>query len=181
MGFVSSKLRRNVEVDNAVHFRLLRTLRRGPRSLHELADLHEVRLPTMSRTVTVLQSRGWVNRTRSEDDRRTVFTSLTEDGRRALEHVERLAIDRASELLACLSDEEDRKLHEGLQALYRIVIEQLGTNYEEGGTPPPMAGCGDSEAHTDADAGADSGAADGAHTGAATRRDNRISEREASE
>ncbi|MFW5807226.1 MAG: MarR family transcriptional regulator, partial [Spirochaetota bacterium] len=78
MGFVSSKLRRNVEVDNAVHFRLLRTLRRGPRSLHELADLHEVRLPTMSRTVTVLQSRGWVNRTRSEDDRRTVFTSLTE-------------------------------------------------------------------------------------------------------
>ena len=146
MGFVSSRLRENsAGVDNHVHFRLLRTLRRGPRSLHELAELHGVRLPTISRTVSVLEARGWVARTRSTDDRRTVFASVTEAGREALSTVERLAIDRASELLACLSAQEHEQLHAGLSALYRVVLEQLGTQYEEGPELPPLPGCSEGE------------------------------------
>ncbi|NBF41312.1 MAG: MarR family transcriptional regulator [Spirochaetes bacterium] len=145
MGFVSSRLRRNAGVDNPVHFRLLRTLRRGPRSLHELAELHEVKLPTMSRTVSVLEGRGWISRTRSPEDRRTVYAGITDAGRHALEGVETLAIERASELLACLTEEENTQLHEGLSALYRVVLERLGTHYEDGSGPPPMSGCADGE------------------------------------
>lgn len=139
MGFVSSRLRQNVGVDNPVHFRLLRTLRRGPRNLHELAELHEVKLPTMSRTVSVLEERGWVERTRSHYDRRTVFADITNEGRTALEHVEALAIDRASELLTCLTDEETTRLHQGLEALHRVVRERLGTHYEDRNHPAPIS------------------------------------------
>jgi DNA-binding MarR family transcriptional regulator len=149
MGFVASRLRRNAGVDNPVHFRLLRTLRRGPRSLHELAELHGVKLPTMSRTVSVLEGRGWVSRTRSRDDRRTVFASITDEGRAALERVEQLAIDRASELLACLSDEENDHLHAGLEALYRVVLERLGSHYEDGSEVPTLSGCADQGEETE--------------------------------
>lgn len=149
MGFVSSRLRQNAGVDNPVHFRLLRTLRRGPRSLHELAELHEVKLPTMSRTVSVLEARGWITRTRSRDDRRTVYATVTDSGREALEAVETLAIERASELLACLTEEENTSLHEGLAALYRVVLERLGTHYEDGGDAPALPGCGESGGTTE--------------------------------
>jgi DNA-binding MarR family transcriptional regulator len=131
MGYVTSELRRSAAVDNPVHFRLLRTLRRGSRTLHDLAELHSVRLPTMSRTVSVMEGHGWLRRRRSTEDRRTVFVELTPAGEEALGAVEEMAIRRASNLLNCLSDEENEALHTGLGALYRVVQEQLGVRYEE--------------------------------------------------
>lgn len=143
MGYVTSELRRSAPVDNPVHFRLLRTLRRGPRTLHELAELHSVRLPTMSRTVSVMEGRGWLDRERSTEDRRTVFVSLTTAGADSLEVVEKMAIERASTLLNCLSESEATALHTGLEALHRVVQEHLGTHYEERSDPAEEPGCGD--------------------------------------
>ncbi len=141
MGFVSSELRRNSPVDNSVHFRLLRTLRRGRRSLHELAEQQGVRLPTMSRTVSVLEKRGWVERIRSDEDRRTVFACITETGTTVLQEVEEMAARRAADLLACLPNEELEKLNSGLATLFEVVREQLGTSAEEGGEQAPVHGC----------------------------------------
>lgn len=143
MGYVTSELRRSAPVDNPVHFRLLRTLRRGSRTLHELAELHSVRLPTMSRTVSVMEGRGWLDRQRSTEDRRTVIVSLTSSGEESLEVVEKMAIERASQLLDCLSDNEAEALHTGLEALYQVVQEHLGTHYEEGDGPTEKPGCSD--------------------------------------
>jgi DNA-binding MarR family transcriptional regulator len=143
MGFVSSRLRRASEVNNPVHFRLLRTLRRSSRTLHDLAELHAVRLPTMSRTVSVLERRGWISRERSTEDRRTVYAVITETGLAALAEVENMAIERATELLACLTDEENARLQEGLQALHRVVQEQFGSQFEDAHAPPPEPGCAD--------------------------------------
>jgi DNA-binding MarR family transcriptional regulator len=131
IGYVTSEIRRSGPVDNPVHFGLLRTLRRGSRTLHELAELHSVRLPTMSRTVTVMEERGWLRRERSQEDRRSVNVSLTASGRTALGTVEELAIRRASTLLEALGEEESRALHHGLEALYRVVRRELGVSYEE--------------------------------------------------
>ena len=145
MGFVSSDLRRNSPVDNSVHFRLLRTLRRGRRSLHQLADQQGVRLPTMSRTVSVLENRGWVERVRSEEDRRTVFACITDDGTAVLNEVEVMAVHRAADLLACLPEKELENLRSGLATLYEVVREHLGDAVEEGtgnGNPP---GCKERE------------------------------------
>jgi DNA-binding MarR family transcriptional regulator len=143
MGYVTSELRRNAPVDNPVHFRLLRTLRRGRRTLHELAELHSVRLPTMSRTVSVMEGRGWLDRERSTEDRRTVFVSLTPSGEESLEVVEKMAIDRASTLLNRLSESEVTALHSGLKALHRVVQEHLGMRFEEGVEPAKEPGCGE--------------------------------------
>lgn len=139
MGYVTSELRRSGPVDNPVHFRLLRTLRRGRRTLHELAELHSVRLPTMSRTVSVIEARGWVRRERSTEDRRTVFVTLTSPGSGVLQEVEEMAVRRASKLLNCLSEGESRALHEGLSALHRIVQEELGAQQEERADPEHVA------------------------------------------
>jgi DNA-binding MarR family transcriptional regulator len=145
MGFVSSELRRHSPIENSVHFRLLRILRRSRRNLHELADQQGVRLPTMSRTVSVLESRGWVKRIRSEEDRRTVFAAITGAGEAVLQEVEELAARRAAELLACLPADELQNLRSGLATLHEVVREQLGSNAEEGAMDSSAPGCREEE------------------------------------
>jgi DNA-binding MarR family transcriptional regulator len=147
MGFVSSELRRNSPVDNSVHFRLLRTLRRGQCSLHQLAEQHGVRLPTMSRTVSVLEKRGWLERLRSNEDRRTVYAVITPEGEKVLGEVEEMALNRTSELLACLPKGELEKLHSGLSTLFEVVREQLGSGAEEGAVEG-VRGCKEDENET---------------------------------
>lgn len=131
MGHVSSDLRRNSNIDNPVHFRLLRTLRRSRRSLHELAGQHGVRLPTMSRTVSVLEKRSWIERIRSEEDRRTVYAVITDTGKEVLEHAEWTAVRRVTELLDSMPENEVESLRSGLSALYKVVSEQIGLEAKE--------------------------------------------------
>jgi DNA-binding MarR family transcriptional regulator len=145
MGYVSSELRRSSPIENSVHFRLMRALRRGQRKLHELAEMHSVRLPTMSRTVSVLEGRGWVDRRRSTEDRRTVYVTMTETGEEVLQRVEKMAIARASELLACMSDADVAALQQGLTALHSVIRDHIGIHPDEGEVPPDVAGCTDKE------------------------------------
>ena len=62
------------------HFPVLMSLRRRPHNVSELAERLEVSLPSMSKTVTALVKRGWVERVRSKEDRRIVQLHLTDDG-----------------------------------------------------------------------------------------------------
>lgn len=140
MGYVSSELRRSSPIDNPVHFRLLRALRRGSRNLHELAEMHQVRLPTMSRTVSVLEGRGWVERTRSTDDRRTVYVGITAEGDQVLSQVEKMAIKRTSSLLTCMPGDSVESLRKGLDELTTVMHEQLGIHPEEGVMSPDEPG-----------------------------------------
>jgi DNA-binding MarR family transcriptional regulator len=145
MGYVSSELRRSSPVETAIHFRLLRALRQSARNLHELASMHSVRLPTMSRTVSVLEGRGWLVRERSTKDRRTVYVSITEEGSRVLAEVEKMAIHRASDLLSCVSREDLEHLQRGMDALYRTIRDQLGMSPEDDTLAPDVSGCKESE------------------------------------
>ena len=54
------------------HFPVLINLRRRAYNVSELAERLEVSLPSMSKTVTALVKRGWVERVRSQEDRRVV-------------------------------------------------------------------------------------------------------------
>lgn len=141
MAFVASELRRNSPVDNHVHFRLLRTLRRNQRSLHVLAENHGVRLPTMSKTVSVLENRGWVERVRSTTDRRTVHVGLTSQGESVLEQVEKHAITRTTQLLKCLPVQDLSNLQSGLQALHEVVQSKPGTSVDDCATDTDFSGC----------------------------------------
>jgi len=88
-----------------------------------------------------MESRGWVRRDRSTEDRRTVHVTLTDSGLQALVEVEEMAIRRASMLLDCLSEAENLQLHDGLRALFGVVQEELGAHFEEQLHPEEAPGC----------------------------------------
>ena len=121
MDFVISHLRRNSPIDTGIHFGLLRAMKESPRALHELAALHSVRMPTMSRTVATLEHRGWVTRTRSETDRRSITVEITAEGISVLETVRSMARTRVDELLNQLTSDERDALAAGIQALKRVT------------------------------------------------------------
>jgi DNA-binding MarR family transcriptional regulator len=126
MGLVSCEIRRRTPVESPAHFLLLRRLREGDASLHELAEAHSVRLPTMSRTVSVLERRGWVERTRAAGDRRTVLAHITDTGRAVLKDAEAVAVGRAAAILRDLDEDEMKQLSDGLRPLYRLIYEEAG-------------------------------------------------------
>jgi DNA-binding MarR family transcriptional regulator len=56
----------------------------GPQSLGDLADALGVRAPTITKTVARMETQGFLSRTASADDGRSVIISLTAPGREAL-------------------------------------------------------------------------------------------------
>jgi DNA-binding MarR family transcriptional regulator len=100
-----------------VHCGLLVALSKHPHNLTELAETHAVSLPTMSSTISTLEERGWVTRTRTADDRRVVLVELTAEGEAILEDLTSSVADRVSELLAGLSPAQCEQIVESLELL----------------------------------------------------------------
>ena len=97
----------------------------GDKSLTQLAEIEQVRLPTMSRLVSELEREGLVERTPSSTDRRSVRIGATALGRERLDmgrtrrlrrltaslarrtEAERTLLARAAEILAEIGAEVD--------------------------------------------------------------------------
>ncbi len=114
---VAADLRNSKRSMKLAHVGLLGTVARKPRSLGELSDFHAVSLPTMSKTITTIESLGWVVRSRSEADRRVVMVEATAAGRAALKKVHDSAIGSISEALDSLTGTQRQKLSDGLKIL----------------------------------------------------------------
>jgi DNA-binding MarR family transcriptional regulator len=112
-------------VVDPAHFPILRSLRRRAYNVSELAERFEVSLPSMSKTVTALVKRGWVERVRSQEDRRVVQLHLTDDGRAILGEMREHAENAVTALLGPLSPEQRERLSAGLDALYAALGESL--------------------------------------------------------
>jgi DNA-binding MarR family transcriptional regulator len=117
MRTVGSQLRQSAQLPVPAHFGLLFMLAEGPHNLSELAEKHNVTLPTMSSTISTLVERSWVQRTQSEHDRRQISISLTPAGRTMLDTVQAHAENRLAEILAPISDQELDQLITGLSVL----------------------------------------------------------------
>jgi DNA-binding MarR family transcriptional regulator len=102
------------------HFRLLGMLSHRNWTLTELADKQAVSPPTMSNTITTLEERGWVTRTRSAEDRRSVVIQATEEGRKILEETHTRAESYIAALLEPLDPAEQDILAQGLTVLRRV-------------------------------------------------------------
>lgn len=113
------------------HFRVLGMLSHRAWTLSELAEIQAVSLPTMSSTITTLEERGWVTRTRPPDDRRVVRVELTAEGQRVIEQTHQHAEERLAQLLAPLPQEDREQLLKGLEIL-RTVFQGSITPEEEG-------------------------------------------------
>ncbi|MBX3004855.1 MAG: MarR family transcriptional regulator [Anaerolineales bacterium] len=102
------------------HFRILRILSRGGSTPSALAKALDVSLPSMSASLQTLVERGWLDRRRSEQDRRIIELSLSRRGAQVLAEENERAMKWTASLLEGLSEQELRKVDEGLDAFYHL-------------------------------------------------------------
>ena len=92
----------------------------GPRSLGELAEVEQVRPPTMSRIVAGLVRAGLVRRRKTEDGRR-VRLEATAEGARILQEGRRRRVESLAQALSSLSSEDREKLRESIDHLEKVI------------------------------------------------------------
>lgn len=95
----------------------------GPRSLSELADAEQVRLPTMSRIVAGLEGARLVQRRRTEDKRR-VRLEATARGEKILQEGRKRRVELLATALQSMDKAEVSKLGE-LAGLLEEVLQKL--------------------------------------------------------
>jgi DNA-binding MarR family transcriptional regulator len=96
---------------------VLNTLSSEPARIGDLAALGGVTQPGMSQLVSRLEGAGLVQRTRSDQDARVTVVEITAEGRSALERVNRERNRVLGVHLERLSDEEVRRIRDGLSPL----------------------------------------------------------------
>jgi DNA-binding MarR family transcriptional regulator len=100
--------------------RCLAALEAGPRTLGALAGQHDVAPPTMSRLVTTLVERGWVERKTDPADRRQAMLSVSPAGAAIRRAMSRRLAELLAERLAELPADERSALDRALDGLARI-------------------------------------------------------------
>lgn len=103
--------------------RILSILKMQPQiSQRELSYLLDMRQQSLSELLKKLESRGFIQRTPSEDDRRVVMITLTEEGKQAAEDAGEPTF-RTDSIFDCLSEEELR--------LFEGILDRLTASLEE--------------------------------------------------
>ncbi|HMM94927.1 MarR family transcriptional regulator [Phycicoccus sp.] len=121
---ISRRVRFESTTDVAPHqFSVLIRLEDGPRTPKELADIERVSAPSMSRTVTGLVERGYVDRADDPTDGRQVILSLTAEGRRTVRETRRRRDQWLATRLERLTDDERALLADAAALLERVSAE----------------------------------------------------------
>ncbi len=101
-------------------------------NLSELAEQHAVSLPTMSSTVSKLVAAGWVERQRSQQDRRVVMLALTPAGHAVMQEIGEKLVAQVAEQLTVIPGSDLKTLEDGLAILQTVfapfVIKNSGAS-----------------------------------------------------
>lgn len=97
--------------------------REEPRNMTAVARALNVTTGTLTISMNSLVKKGYVQRVRSEEDRRVVLVSLTEKGRNAFDHHKRFHEQMIDHVVAGLSDEEKQVLQKSLHQLNGFFVE----------------------------------------------------------
>ncbi|MDE7179146.1 MAG: MarR family transcriptional regulator [Lachnospiraceae bacterium] len=89
----------------------------GAKNMTSVARELEVTTGTLTISVNSLVKKGYVDRSRSEEDRRVVLVSLSGKGKKAYLHHQRFHQEMIAAVLQDLSDEEQRILEQALVKL----------------------------------------------------------------
>lgn len=138
MRILAADLRRLGQLLAPVHFQLLAHLYEGPSNLGDLAQWIAVSPPTVSRTITTLEERGWVQRTPSSQDGRVVLVALTPEGQAAVEAMKEAAVRQVAGYLVSLTEDELNALVNS-SALLRRVVEHAQTAEPAGAASRPAS------------------------------------------
>lgn len=85
-----------------------------PRNMSEIAKRLSVTVGTLTTNMNGLEKKGYVIRTRSEDDRRVVLITLTERGRKAFFHHRDFHKQMIKAVVGGLDEDEKRVLYKCL-------------------------------------------------------------------
>jgi DNA-binding MarR family transcriptional regulator len=102
------------------HFRVLGALSARNCNISELAEHQDVSLPSMSATVQTLVERGWLERDRSEDDRREVTLRMTDEGSRVLAAEHRRLTEWVAAKLESLDVKDVKRVERALDILLSL-------------------------------------------------------------
>jgi DNA-binding MarR family transcriptional regulator len=100
-------------------------------SLGELAEHEQISSPTVSRSISTLEDRGWAQRRVSSQDRRVVLAEITQQGEAVLKSLQASAEGRVLEMLKPLSPGETRDLAIGLPVLRKVFEQDLNCEIED--------------------------------------------------
>lgn len=97
-----------------------------PKSMSAVAKLMSVTTGTLTKSMDGLSEKGYVNRERGKKDKRIVFVSLTEKGRRAFYHHETFHRDMIAKIKDGINEQETTvliyvlaKLNDYFNSIYR--------------------------------------------------------------
>jgi DNA-binding MarR family transcriptional regulator len=123
MRSLAADVRKSGHTLSPSHFRILAMLHERSWSLGELADHEQISSPTVSRSISTLEERGWAQRKVSREDRRVVLAEITQQGEAVLQSLQASAEECVIEKLRFLTANDARALVSGL-SLLREVFEQ---------------------------------------------------------
>lgn len=86
-----------------------------PRTMTEVANDLNITVGTLTTAITKLVKKGYVERTRGEEDRRSVMIALTRKGKLAYRVHEKFHQDMINETIKGLADEEEEVLIRSLE------------------------------------------------------------------
>jgi len=103
----------------------LSVLLSGPKTISELAESEQVRLPTMTRIVSGLEELGLARRVPHPTDRRSVLVEMTDTGAETIAAGRRLRVERLARTLRDLDAADLAHVDEALDVLERVTLEVL--------------------------------------------------------
>lgn len=96
------------------------------RTMGELADILQVRPPTVSKTIARLAAQGLLERRAGTEDHRQVRVHLTDDGRTRAASIEAIRDGLEEEIVAGLDAKDRRRLRKLLRKLGRNLAGRMG-------------------------------------------------------
>ena len=97
-----------------------------PKNMTTVAKLLSVTTGTLTISMNSLVKKGYVQRVRSEEDRRVVLVSLTEKGKRAFDHHKRFHDEMIRQVLKGLDGQEQEILRKALLNLMDFFEKRKG-------------------------------------------------------
>jgi DNA-binding MarR family transcriptional regulator/GNAT superfamily N-acetyltransferase len=94
---------------------------RGPMTAAVLGQVLGLDPGYLSRILKKFDSRNLIQRSRSDDDRRQVFLSLTDAGRAAFEPLNKASADQIGAMLSKLSDADQNRLVQAMAVVERLI------------------------------------------------------------
>lgn len=95
-----------------------------PRTMTEVANDLGITVGTLTTAITKLVKKGYVERTRGEEDRRAVMIALTRKGKLAYRVHDKFHQEMISETIGGLTDEEEEVLVKSLDKINKFFMEK---------------------------------------------------------